>query len=810
MSMMAAAAPFAGHPVAMAGMAHGGHPMAPGHPSNQGMPGGGQQPGATMGQQMHGAVSGSMGPGVPQGQPGPMMGGMMPAGGPGAASGNGGPSMHALSHLTPGHPSQIFAQQQQQQQLQHAYHAWQESDYTMANDSTSLVANNPALAQQQSLQFQRQFRQMQFQHAQQQQQMAQNGGMALGHGNNPLNPAQFRPSQGNPNVRPPVNILQQQHQAQLNREQQQQQQQQQQHQQQQQQHHAQQQQQHQAMAHHMALQQATQGGGNPPQPTPQPQSRPPSQMAGGPDPQAAANVQQHSQMQQQHSQQQQQPPPQQSQTIQQPQPQSQQQPQPQAQAQQQTPQQAQSQQQPTPQSQAQQQHQAQQQAEAQVHHVQQNTNALMGPRVQPMKGASVLKLMQFADLLGDFSVSTSISTPAAGHPCADQDQTIKQENHLSHWQGFVGRFFSHTGVIRQHLYSSSDQATKTFEISPTPTLARYYWTHFNSGVQNIQMILGKARELDLPNGGHAIASDKTSFVYWLADGHQLVMSGRLRVQFDRVDMIDLLEILTTSHEEFVPRAKLLRTATESPEMKQSPNQSKTTGKKGAQQRQKPAQAMQDLGPFAAIPRSTITDHGVTPSVQKFLEVAEAMSLMQPLFKYSQSQLGLSPKDALRQMNQSQYNPQQMGQPGFNPAMFQQQQNMNPNLQFPPGQRTPNFVSPANSAHLTLPNQSNAAPSPATIHGMSPAMTNMNLLQQHQAPTSVGMVHSVSQHGTNNSVGTGSQGPSASASPNNNKRQRPSAIKGEDEGGGMEINGVAGPSSKVKPSPRISKRQKGNG
>lgn len=187
-----------------------------------------------------------------------------------------------------------------------------------------------------------------------------------------------------------------------------------------------------------------------------------------------------------------------------------------------------------------------------------------------------------------------------------------------------------------------------------------------------------------------------------------------------------------------------------------------------------------------------------------------MSLMQPLFKYSQSQLGLSPKDALRQMNQSQYNPQQMGQPGFNPAMFQQQQNMNPNLQLPPGQRTPNFVSPANSAHLTLPNQSNAAPSPATIHGMSPAMTNMNLLQQHQAPTSVGMVHSASQHGTNNSVGTGSQGPSASASPNNNKRQRPSAIKGEDEGGGMEINGVAGPSSKVKPSPRISKRQKGNG
>lgn len=111
---MTAAPPFAAHPGAMGGMAHGGHPMQ-GHPSNQGMPGGGQQPGVTMSQQMHGGV---VGPGGPQaGQPGPMMGGMMPAGGPGGVSGNGGPSMHALSHLTPGHPGhQMFAPQQQMQQ----------------------------------------------------------------------------------------------------------------------------------------------------------------------------------------------------------------------------------------------------------------------------------------------------------------------------------------------------------------------------------------------------------------------------------------------------------------------------------------------------------------------------------------------------------------------------------------------------------------------------------------------------------------------------------------------------------------------
>lgn len=82
----------------------------------------------------------------------------------------------------------------------------------------------------------------------------------------------------------------------------------------------------------------------------------------------------------------------------------------------------------------------------------------------------------------------------------------------------------------------------------------------------------------------------------------------------------MLEILTNSHEEFVPRAQLLRAATESPEMKHSPNQSKTTGKKAAQQRQKQAQAAQDQPRVAAVPSSTINDQGVTPAVGQFLEV----------------------------------------------------------------------------------------------------------------------------------------------------------------------------------------------
>ncbi|KAL9034798.1 MAG: hypothetical protein Q9214_006881, partial [Letrouitia sp. 1 TL-2023] len=208
--------------------------------------------------------------------------------------------------------------------------------------------------------------------------------------------------------------------------------------------------------------------------------------------------------------------------------------------------------------------------------------------------------------------------------------------------------------------------------------------------------------------------------------------------------------------------------------------------------------------------------------KKSLQVAEAMSILQPLFHFYHRQPQLSATDALRQLVASFQNQPNISAQGFpnaalNPAFHNPQHNLNPNLQIPPGQRTPNhFVSPGSANHLALPGQGNTMPSPANLHNMSPAMSNLALhqqaMQQHQAPTSVGMVHNASQQGTNTSVGTGSQGTSANASPNvPNKRRRASAVKGEDDGTGpgVEVNGVTG-SSKVRPSPRIGgKRQKGN-
>ena len=86
-----------------AGMAHGGQPMVHGHPSNQGIPGGGQ-PGVTMGQQLHPGMVIPGGP--PVSQAGSMVAGMMPPG-------SGGPNAQAMAHLNPGPQTPFMTQQQQ-------------------------------------------------------------------------------------------------------------------------------------------------------------------------------------------------------------------------------------------------------------------------------------------------------------------------------------------------------------------------------------------------------------------------------------------------------------------------------------------------------------------------------------------------------------------------------------------------------------------------------------------------------------------------------------------------------------------------
>ncbi|EEH23045.2 hypothetical protein PABG_05256 [Paracoccidioides brasiliensis Pb03] len=748
---MMMAQPYPAHQV---GMAH--HPvMPPGHP----MAGGqhpnaahlaGQAPGAGIVQQLHPGVSGPGGPQATQGAP--VMGGMPPGTtGPGGP----GPSAHALSHLGPTHGHQMYHPQQMGQnypnnpQLLQHQQMLRQRQMILQQQQQHNQQQQQQHNQQQQHQHQQQQHNQQHQQAQQlnqqqqaQQQQQQHGGIpvSLPNGTQGLNAAQLA-IQANPNMRPfPLHLqhLQAQgHQGQA---------------------HTMQHQQQQYLALQLAAHQnqqnqqsAQQRAGPQPQSIHDAQSTPPHPQPGPP---SQVNTPQQSQQ----TNQQQPTPSSQAPSQQGQQPQSQSQNQPQLQ------QIANSQNQPP------QQHTQPHQMtahEAQLRAQQQSAgSAMMMPQrmANPIKRSAVLRLLTFAEHLSAFSAQS----PQPG---------------IEYWSRFVDQFFSPSGVLRQGLWCA-EQGAKQFEIS-TPALARYYYTQFTSGIRHIQMIVENAQEKELPTGSQIVESHKTCFIYFLANDCQVVAHGTLRAHYDINGKIDILDLTTKNHTEYIPRTALQPV---SPEQKQSPKVGKGLAKR--------AQQKQPIGPSVTLPESIVTEHGVPSAVIKFLEVAETISQMQTLFQYSIQCPHLSPPDALRQLVASfNSHPQAIA---FNQGHMGPQQT--------PGQRTPSlngptqFSSPA-AAHLGLPGSQGSPHLGGPTHTPSPAQNSM------VGP--IAMVAQQSQQGTNTS---GSQGTSANTSPNVSNKRRRSAIKseGDDTGAIPDVNGTGPIASKApKASPRVGgKRQKG--
>ena len=428
---------------------------------------------------------------------------------------------------------------------------------------------------------------------------------------------------------------------------------------------------------------------------------------------------------------------------------------------------------------------------------------------EKLKGQCLMRLMQFGDHLSSFGASSKpLSVYIERGAQRQAAQANKQRDDLSYWSRFVDQFFSPKGVLRHGVWiDGEEKSNKQYEIS-FHALARYFHTHFESGIRNMQMILERGSEKELPNGGHYIESQNSSFVYWFDSGAQvrsnlmvlllywslqLIANGTLKAHFDAEQKIELFEFSTSSHDEYLPRSKFIDAArpfhdwskewkslNALPDGKQSPEMNKKKAKAMKSPQQPPPEI--DL-PLSKVKQSM----GITPSVFRFLEVysfthcipsvltfkqlAEVLGQMNPLFNYAHQNANLAPYAALDQYVATQTT---------NGNQANTQQN-------PSGPRTPgmsNFpigTSPA-AAHLQLPDGS------PHVSG-SPAQAQAMQLQQ-------------SQHGTSSS------GPSANTSPNvNNKRRRPSAVKAEEDN---QANGTGQTKAVVKPSPRIGgKRQKGN-
>ena len=108
---------------------------------------------------------------------------------------------------------------------------------------------------------------------------------------------------------------------------------------------------------------------------------------------------------------------------------------------------------------------------------------------------------------------------------------------------------------------------------------------------------------------------------------QVVATGTLRATFDGEFKLELLEFLTTNHEEYIPRKQVIEAAkpahiwfkewhqVNTPDAKQSPEMSK---KSKAKQLKSPQRQPPEV--LEGLPDSAVNSKGVTEAVHQFHEV----------------------------------------------------------------------------------------------------------------------------------------------------------------------------------------------
>lgn len=230
-------------------------------------------------------------------------------------------------------------------------------------------------------------------------------------------------------------------------------------------------------------------------------------------------------------------------------------------------------------------------------------------------------------------------------------QGSKGKDDLSYWNNFVAQFFSPRGVFRHsvHITDVESQTDKQYEIT-YPALARYFHTHFDSGVKTMQLIMEKGpTDRNLPPNGQWIENTRSSWIYWFEGGShvswrdagtspnvsseangnfQLVATGTVRAHFDNDQKIELFEFITSGHEEYISRRAVIEAAkpahnwvkewhrVNSQDSKASPEMSKKGKARPLKSPQNPPpDALVDL-PDSAVKKSM----GITEAVFQFLEV----------------------------------------------------------------------------------------------------------------------------------------------------------------------------------------------
>lgn len=180
-----------------------------------------------------------------------------------------------------------------------------------------------------------------------------------------------------------------------------------------------------------------------------------------------------------------------------------------------------------------------------AHNYPSETNVVRCPETtQP--GVAVLLLLQFIDGLS----------------------STQKRHDLAGWKAFVHAYFTDYAMMRLSLasqqayntpygsYSSQTSHTshsRVFEL-PTLLLPIFFWTNHESGVSQMQFVLGAVKEQITVAHGYVVACPQAKLIYWYANGSQVVAEGHLSVQFTPALLkMEWFEFITLRHDEYVLR-----------------------------------------------------------------------------------------------------------------------------------------------------------------------------------------------------------------------------------------------------------------
>ena len=218
---------------------------------------------------------------------------------------------------------------------------------------------------------------------------------------------------------------------------------------------------------------------------------------------------------------------------------------------------------------------------------------------QQQTGQFILRLMLLGGQLSDFNSESG--------------------KDVENWHQFVDRHWNPEGRFL-HTFAEEGKRRKTYEV-PRPTIAQYFQMYFDSGAQSIRLHTENARENTAPQNRHQVSFASATFTVFYPNGTRLEMTGTVSVLFaPNVDLIECMELQTTSWEEIISRLEIERLLTNwSPatSSKTSPKMTKNKIPKAQQKMQSQFEGL-TIDHFPKTPKGSL---GVSARVQHFLEVS---------------------------------------------------------------------------------------------------------------------------------------------------------------------------------------------